>query len=163
MEFGGSRQGLFSLIYSYFPGLLSILYSKCKLDTLERSTLLLPGVPDCWWTWGCMNCKDLWLCNVLLLLLVSLRQGKCFTTTRTNPGQNHIGAQRNTKHFNKVLGKGKEHTMVLHSGHVRESTKDFNESIFLNEHAFKINPLSKLHRPGKMHSMPWLKWTLVPA
>lgn len=53
--------------------------------------------------------QSLWLCNVLLLLLlVSSRQGKRVTTTSTNPGQNHIGAQRNIKDFNKVLGKEKE-------------------------------------------------------
>lgn len=36
----GADEG--SSIFSYFPGSLSILYSKCRLDTLERSILHLP-------------------------------------------------------------------------------------------------------------------------
>lgn len=119
VEFGGSRWGLFSLFYFYFPGLLSIPHSKCKLDPLERSIPCLPGVPGCWWTWGCTTCKGFWLCNVLLL--VSSGQGKHYYYQSWSKSKTHWSSNKHQE-FQKSLRekkKRKEHTMILHSMYVR--------------------------------------------
>lgn len=119
VKFGGSRWGLFTLPYSRFPGLLSILYNKCKLDTLERSIFRLPGVPDCWWTSGCTNSKDFLV--VQCAASGSLKARKmCYYYQNQSKSKTHRSS-KNIKNFKKVLGKGrgKEHAMVLHSTHVR--------------------------------------------
>lgn len=105
VEFGGSRWGIFSLVYSYFPGLLSIPYSKCKLDPLERSIPCLPGVPGCWWMWWCMTCKGFWLCNVLLL--VSSGQGKHYYYQSWSKPKTHWSSNKHQE-FKKSLKEKKK-------------------------------------------------------
>lgn len=106
LEFGGSRWGLFSLVNSYFPGLLAIPYSKCKLDPLERSILCLPGAAGCWWMWGCMTCKGFLLCNVLLL--VSSGQGKHYYYQSWAKSKTHWSSNKHQELQKSVRKKKKE-------------------------------------------------------